>query len=79
MIKKDALLKDLKEAFSLEEDIVGKISEFYDALGWRSTVKKESQEVIVSGLSVLKADTEKHTRMIKEMIKYAEGVAKDEL
>lgn len=79
MVRKDELLKDLKDAFALEEETVGKISEYYSAMGWRSAVRKESRETIENGLAVLKADTEKHAKMLKEMAKYVEGAGKDEL
>ena len=79
MVNKKEFMDDLSGYLKFEEEIVGKLTTFYQALDWRSAVKPEHVSVIEKGLIVLKADTEKHSRMIKEMLEYAGKVEENEL
>ena len=78
MVNKKELLDDLNGYLQFEEEIVGKLTTFYQALDWRPTVKPEHVAIIEKGLMVLKADTEKHSRIIKEMLEYAGKAEKNE-
>lgn len=78
MVNKKELLDDLSGYLKFEEEIVGKLTIFYQALDWRSAVKPEQVAIIEKGLMALKADTEKHSRMIKEMLEYAVKAEVDE-
>ena len=77
MIKKDELLKDLRNDMNFEEDIVKKLSEFYNTLNWRQSLDKQHHIVIEKGLTELKNDTEKHAKMLGDIIQYIEGAKKD--
>ena len=79
MVSKKEFMDDLSGYLKFEEEIVGKLTTFYQALDWRLAVKPEHVPVIEKGLMVLKADTEKHSRMIKEMLEYAGKVEENEL
>ena len=78
MVIKEEILKDLHNDLIFEEDIVDKLADFYRALGWKSLVSIETQNLIKDGLAVLKKDSEKHAGMIKDMIAYIQKAGKDE-
>ena len=78
MVPKKELIRDLKEYLSFEEEIIGNLSDFYKALGWRRIVKKEYHGKIESGLDILKQDSTKHAQTIREMLEYVEASGKDE-
>jgi len=78
MVNKEELLKDLKNDLSFEEDIIGKLSDFYKALGWRQVLKQHDHKSIEDGLNRLKEDSEKHAGMITDMVQYVEGSPKNE-
>ena len=78
MVSKKELLKDLSNDLNFEEDIINKLTDFYNALGWRKTITKQHHKYIEDGLKILKADTEKHATIIQEMIKHIERGTKNE-
>ena len=78
MVSRQEILKDLNSYLSLEEDIIGTLSDFYQALGWRGVIDKKDHEEIEEGLIRLKMDTGRHARLIKEMVAYVKGSDKDE-
>ena len=61
-----------------EEDIIKKLSNFYLALGWKNEVSNDSCELIENGLATLKNDTDKHIRIVSEVIGYIEGSKNNE-
>ena len=70
MIKKDKLLTDLKGFLRFEEDATKELLGFYQTTAPNDMVEK--------GLAILKEDTQKHVRLIKEMIEYMERSDKNE-
>ncbi len=78
MINKDEVLKDLNGYLRLEEEMMGKLSDFYQALGWKGVIKEQFHGKVIESLNILKKDTQRHTSMVNDMIKYAEESDKDE-
>ena len=78
MVKRDELANDLQDYLIFEEEIVNKLSNFCQALGWRSVVKEGCHKMIEESLNTLKSDTERHASMIKNMVKYTGEAKKDE-
>ncbi|MBN3037953.1 MAG: hypothetical protein JW869_00885 [Candidatus Omnitrophica bacterium] len=78
MVAKDELLKDLSEYLALEEEIIRNLSTFFQYLGWKNEVAPEDSEKIMSGLKSLQQDTQRHSGIIKDMLKYVEVSGKDE-
>ncbi len=78
MVKREELLKDLKDYLEFEEYIVHKLCDFYLALDWKGYVPRNSHGFIQEGLITLRDDTEKHVKMVSEMIKYMGGSSKNE-
>ena len=78
MVKRGELLKDLRKDLSFEEDVIGKLSSFYLSLDWKEGLGETEVEKIRKGLVILKEESEKHARLIKEMVDHIESSAKDE-
>ena len=70
MIKKDKLLADLKGFLRFEEDATKELSDFYQTA--------TPNDIVEKGLVILKEDTQKHIRLIKEMVEYMERSDKNE-
>ena len=70
MVKKDKLLTDLKGFLIFEEDATKELSDFYQTVTPNDAIEK--------GLAILRGDTKKHVRLIKEMIEYMERSDKNE-
>lgn len=74
MTSKADLLSLLKGDAQLEEDIVNKYSTLFQALKFHDD---KDRAPIQSGMKILKTDSEKHFKLINEMIKYVEGSKND--
>ena len=78
MVKKEELLKDLKEVLLYEEEAVAAYSEFLKHLGWKKVVKKDFYDTIIAGLDMIKSEEAKHMRMMDDIFKYMEKSNKNE-
>ena len=78
MIRKEEILKDLNNYLTFEEEIVKKLSSFYLALGWKNDLSRDSCVFIENGLTTLKTDTDKHIKIVAEIIKYLTESKKNE-
>ena len=78
MVSKSEILKDLKNDLGDEESIIKQLTDFYKALGWKNVVKLKYHKEVEEGLTMLREDTEKHTRLVREMIAYIERSGKRE-
>ena len=78
MVSKNELLKDLKNGLRFEEEAAGKYSYFLKNLGWKRAIKQQYWNNVRDGLSTIKKETEKHEQMIKDMVKYIEGLNKND-
>ena len=78
MANRTELLKDLRKDLSFEEDVIGKLSSFYLSLDWKEGLDKTEAEKIREGLVILKEESEKHARLIKQMVDYIESSEKNE-
>ena len=78
MIHKSKLLRDLSNDLIFEEDLVKKLADFYNALGWRDVVDKEHHAAMEEGFLMLKDDSNKHAKLIGDIITYIEASEKNE-
>lgn len=79
MIKKDVLLNSLKDDLKFEDELVNKLTDFYEAFGWRYYVKdEEGRNKIDKGLEILREDTLRHVNILEEVIRYITACEQNE-
>lgn len=78
MIKKDQLLLDLKDDMGMEEEMIEKLSALVNALKLKDILSAEEHEKIRSSIKIMQTDSEKHHKLVADMVRYVNESERDE-
>ena len=78
MIDKATLKTDLTRYLNFEEELIQRLSTFYQGLDWRQVIDTKHHQSIEQSLATLRDDSKRHAQLNAEMLKYVEGSEKND-